>query len=366
MYSTYMYMYMYSKKVPTCIVSNSKRPLQSQHCPNRMTRRSTPPPAPPPLLPHQHEARAQGGPSGTWHADALRSCPRSHLRDVALLYRRPFDHPFWVLFESRPCRVRLFGVWKASHTLIETLLIPIAGARNTSTCAFAPCGCWTERIDYTAGSLVHMRPSRTRNARLEHLTAVRQSETFFSVALTREPSERFLSGYHEHYSRTAEARQARRASNETSLHARLAALEEFVDKELSKVPATTALRPGDQNFERDWHVAPQVAFLTNGTGEPHRIDYVASHIGDAYRLHRELAFVGVVSNQSDELSYMRGKNSSIVVESRRIGLGELVEATNASSASMRVLRKICWAMRVDYCCLGYAFPSVCSDFTELC
>jgi len=293
--------------------------------------------------------------SSTRHAAALASCARtsSHLTQAALRYRRPDGHPFFNLIVSQKCELRLFPIWKASSTLLAAML-------TAPGCEALPCACMQLLIDHTPSSTSDIPSrSRTRAARLRNQHTILSTAGFFSVALTREPTGRFLSGYHEHFiikhSKHAELPER---SLTMSQEGRLRALEHFVDEELAFVPASPALGRGFRpEWERDPHVAPQVTFLTTPAGAPHRIDY----IGVMPSTYDELISLRVLHNMTAPLPYVRGKNSTVVMESRRVHPADLVTA-NAT----RLQRKICWLMQADYCCLGYRFPTACADMSALC
>ena len=217
-----------------------------------------------------------------------------------------------------------------------------------------------------------------------------ETAAWFSVALTREPTGRFLSGYHEHFvhgcsdikcarrklaalDRTAMVRQGFGKPNDTeqlSIIGRLQALEAFVDYQLAWTPATAALQVRRHaHFERDFHLAPQVAFLISRNGTPLKLDYIAGSVEEEARFRMELSYLGFFSASTEyaKLPHVSGKNSSFRLPFRRVSTDELSHPSNHTARlAVRLQRKICRLMLADYCCLGYSFPSACAEFVALC
>ena len=224
-------------------------------------------------------SRAQQGPSGTTHADAFNVCSKQHMLRVALLYRRPVDHPFFELVISQRCGLRLFPIWKSGTTLLAQLIDRPAGSQgghtNRSLCAQDALN-MHDHAPFSLDTMKTWHASRTIFNRKKGLHLVHATAGLFSVALTREPTERFLHGYHEHFARRQPSshRPAANATESTPapLAARLSSLEDFVEQELAIVPTSTSLPPKPNSFERDFHLAPQVAFLTQASGERHRLN----------------------------------------------------------------------------------------------
>ena len=207
-----------------------------------------------------HRAEVHLSAGSTRHAAALASCARtgSHLTQAAQRYRRPDGHPFFNLIVSQKCELRLFPIWKASSTLLAAIL-------TAPGCEALPCACMQLLIDHTPSTTSDIPSrSRTRAARLRNQHTVLSTAGFFSVALTREPTGRFLSGYHEHFIiKHSKHPELAERSVTMSQEGRLRALEHFVDEELAFVPASPALGRGFRpEWERDPHVAPQVAPCT--------------------------------------------------------------------------------------------------------
>ena len=146
---------------------------------------------------------------------------------------------------------------------------------------------------------------------------------------------------------------------------RLHALEAFVDGELAVTPGAPELPGGWRSaFERDFHVAPQVAFLTR-EGVPHKLDYIGGYVDDELRLRTELSFLGLINESSmAALPLVHGKMSKVILASRRVQVDELRRPDDRLAA--RVQRKVCRLMIADYCCLGYPFPPACLDFAAMC
>ena len=219
---------------------------------------------------------APAGPSGPSHADAFRSCAPHLLDAVARDYPRPFDHPFFDLYTSDKCNLRLFGIWKAGHTLLDTLVQKLGTSKPPVLCDDAKN--WHDHLPLDLRSIP--RNSHSAAARKQHVHMILKQHEWrstFSTALTREPSERFLSGYHEHFSHCAIHGDA----ISTSIGARMTALEAFVDAEAAFVPGSafvpspagpfassnqTPVGCLHNRWERDMHVAPQMVFLTHTMG----------------------------------------------------------------------------------------------------
>ena len=171
-------------------------------------------------LPEGLRAEAQRAPSNTTHVDALHACARQHLQGAALAYRRPSDHMFFNLLTSERCSLRLFGIWKVGSTLISTWLsapssthsstdgtqpAEVSAASFLSTpnnrieapapCDTARCGCSNHWKDHTPTALRDMKAtSRTAGSRRRYIKLAKHTAPYFSVALTREPTRRLLSG----------------------------------------------------------------------------------------------------------------------------------------------------------------------------
>ena len=302
-------------------------------------------------------ALARRGPSGTAHADALSSCPSQRLRQLAQLYPRPAAHQFFNLLASPECEVRLFGVFKVGTTFLTNLVVTKGARIRRRPHVHSRCRTVEEWRDHSAradkNNASHLATERAKYARL-----VQQTTSYFSAALTREPTERFLSGYHEHFVHFLRTPGQVAVRPNATRSARLESLERFVDRELTLAPASSA---DGRHFSRDFHVAPQVTFLTDWLGRPHRIDYIGAGVGDSERMRRELHFLGLM-NASGSLPRVTGAGRPAVVEDnfRRVHAHEVA---GGGDATARLQRKICTLLIADYCCLNYSFPPACAGLT---
>ena len=190
------------------------------------------------------------------------------------------------------------------------------------------------------------------------------------AALVRDPTARLLSGFHEivggwtpakdrvaNYSWLFEGRAAARddvagsvAAAASSRAALLATFDRFLDFQLSFVPSLP-LGASTANFVRNFHVAPQMSFLSSYSGERLRVDRLGS----------------LARGIDEELSSLLGGQGQGRVRAQRAHHLRKPLAVQLSlddvAGDGALQRKICLLVRVDFCCLGFRWPAACANLT---
>jgi hypothetical protein len=267
-----------------------------------------------------------------------------------------------VLYSTR-CGTVLVHVWKNGGTMLEDFLT----SEHNTACKFAiqydgsphrvPASSWgvTGRMRAAMGRLAADRSLRWS-------------------AFVREPTARFLSGFHEHLDRagfrssyplipdfSALVRKAVHYTNGTSqghprtmevlanltLAPMLHLLERMVETELTR-PEPEDPFAGSKEWLAQFHLAPQMSFLTNWGGELLPLQYV----GRLDAVQEELGFV------------LQEPNLSQITRKHHFDLGRVESiSTEVLAQHQRLQRAICKLMLVDYCCLGFDLPRACSNIS---
>ena len=285
---------------------------------------------------------AASGPSGTDIVARFHACPPSLLRAVAVHWRRPENHSTFDVLASRVRGVSITHIWKNAGTSIyEHAMHEHKSMRFSWHADFSPEG--------------GPETARARRA----VADVMRSSSYFSAAVVREPTQRLFSSVCEMIVRghlPHMAAQPRNESHATAMTTIATAaqlmelVESFVDHELSfEFPP-----PGHGGgwHGHNFHSAPQVAFLSDWRGRPHRVDYLG-RCDTSDQLARELGFLlGDGPNASWPAVVQRHKG----VQRAELSSAALQARHQLSDA---LQQKICRLMRADYCCLGFELPSAC-------
>lgn len=409
-----------------------------------------------------HTARLLRAPTidGSIRARRFATCnDAQHINAVRASWQRPSGHEFFGFWIGESCGLRLFRVWKnGGSTMGARSYVPLNGLdvtdailgklhllrgsnasasnattnlRSTTTsdddnnnaATWSPCKSiryYSDEDPHATSVLRNESAARRFRSLVRHI--VSRSKYFTSIAILREPTDHFLSGFAELYTRT----RGFQAGMSTAANALLPAGEipgirdrrhatplewlRYTVEELLAADANATRLPADSSsnrtssgvlsgatsdtqlpgvlpgnvWGRNFHVAPQVAFLLDAAGRPRRYDY----FGEVSRLEEELIFLlGPHEGQHDRAegsdnetaasprpspsrananaSSSRARLLPVLRPERHPSLGTTHTAGRVTLEELgehpRLHRKICVLLMADYCCLGYEFPAPCAD-----
>jgi hypothetical protein len=218
------------------------------------------------------------------------SC-RHRLPEVAKVWPRPHGHLTFDILFSRSCRTAIIHLWKNAGTATRRYLA------ERSSCNY------TVLADYASFRMPKGFSGRSARAR-KAMHAALATSNLTILAFVRDPVSRFLSGFHEVLGRHSsgqykplghalfgmrEPPRANRSRDEL-----FGLVERSVAYEAAFSPVANATDFSPKDWTRNFHMAPQAAFLSSWLGEPLHVDY----IGAISRLQSELDFLTAGSARS--------------------------------------------------------------------
>lgn len=337
---------------------------------------------------------------------------------LAPLWPRPTNHMTMDFMYSRPatrCPMAIIHIWKNAGTATERELRRRAAAtrhqshqsvRTRNACEQQ----WGVEFDWrpwwTPGRAMGSTPRIRRR-----MHAILHDRANYIAAFVRDPIDRFLSGFYEIIARLAEQKPQMVGSQRVEAGAweaprtraaLLSTLDRLLDSELAFSPPAQNVTDAQKEWLRNFHLAPQVTFLSSWEGERFRLDY----LGRSERLSTELSFLlhdrhHALAHAYEVTRYDRASHPKplVVVPSplnvsvthhremlapRRSTLdpGQSRQATSVLAASLAsragvpridaatlsqerpdLVRKICSLTLVDFCCFGLFLPAACRNMT---
>ena len=202
----------------------------------------------------------------------------------------------------------------------------------------------------------------TKNSEFYYLTENRQADIksrmkmkallsgpsgaqYFTISIVnQDPLARFISGFGEILGRWKQRK------GQYKLLKDVLSIDSFPEAILKNAFDLREMK-GSLHWPEIWHVAPQVAFLVNGLGDPLDIDY----IGHVERLEEEISFFFNISDIKLAKVHGAGRKKASPTSGRTPG-----------SLASKTQLQICKILAVDYCCFGFPLPKACSSIRDPC
>jgi hypothetical protein len=209
---------------------------------------------------------ASFGPSGesvlsSWRA---RETCTSLLPAVVRHYMRPMGHVTHDVLLSWQCLFVLVHVWKNAGSAMEQFLRGELKNRSSAGCKIDSIHDWSPHRVLGQVGVTH----RARSA----MSSLVRHQRMRWVAFTRDPTERFMSGFHEIFGRHKEV--LLHANQNLDMEQWVRQLTRFVESEYDRTPNISRHGCGTESWRVNFHVAPQVSFLSDWDGKPLPVTYL--------------------------------------------------------------------------------------------